>query len=139
VTIVTLVDTGPLVAMCNRRDAHHDWTLAALASVTGALTTCEPVLTETCFLLKQAFGGADEIFEMIERDLLRIEFSVAAEYKRVQYLMSRYADLPTSLADACLVRMAELHPTSRVMTLDRDFAVYRRHGRQAIPLLAPYV
>ena len=51
--MVTLVDTGPLVAMCNRRDAHHDWTLAALASVKGALTTCEPVLTEACFLLKQ--------------------------------------------------------------------------------------
>ena len=124
--------------MCNRRDAHHEWTLSALTSVTGALTTCEPVLTETCFLLKQAFGGADEIFEMIERGLLRIEFSVAAEYKRVQYLMNSYADLPTSLADACLVRMAELHPSSRVMTLDRDFTIYRRHGRQTIPLLAPY-
>ena len=136
--VVTLVDTGPLVAMCNRRDAHHAWTLASLSSVTGALTTCEPVLTEACFLLKQAFGAADELFEMIERGLLRIEFSVAAEYKRVQQLMNRYADLPTSLADACLVRMAELHPSSRIMTLDHDFNVYRKHGRQAIPLLAPY-
>lgn len=137
-TVVTLVDTGPLVAMCNRRDRYHDWTLAALRSVTGALTTCEPVLTETCFLLKRAFGGADELFEMMERSLLRIEFSVATEYKRVQHLMNRYATLPTSLVDACLVRMAELHPSSRIMTLDRDFTVYRRHGRQAIPLLAPF-
>ena len=137
-TVVTLVDTGPLVAMCNRRDTHHDWTLAALRAVTGALTTCEPVLTEACFLLKQVFGAADELFELMERGLLRLEFSVATEYKRVQHLMNRYANLPTSLADACLVRMAELHPTSRIMTLDRDFTVYRRHGRQAIPLLAPF-
>ncbi len=137
-TVVTLVDTGPLVAMCNKRDRYHAWTLTALRNVAGALTTCEPVLTEACFLLKQAFGGADELFELMERGLLRIEFSVAVEHKRVQHLMSRHADLPTSLADACLVRLAELHPSSRVMTLDRDFTVYRRHGRQAIPLLAPF-
>ena len=42
------------------------------------------------------------------------------------------------MADACLVRMAEAIPSSRVMTLDRDFMVYRRHGRQVIPLLAPF-
>ena len=137
-TIVTLVDTGPLVAMCDRNDAHHKWTVASLASVTGALTTCEPVLTEACFLLKRNYGGADAMFELLGRDLLRIDFDLGSEYKRVQQLMGRYADLPTSLADACLVRMAELVPNSRVMTLDRDFSIYRRHGRQSIPLLSPF-
>lgn len=138
-TVVTLVDTGPLVAMCDRADAHHQWTVAALQSVKGALTTCEAVLTETCFLLKRHYGRADAIFELLENDLLCVEFDLGAEYKRVQQLMNRYADLPTSLADACLVRMTELIPHSRVMTLDQDFTIYRRHGRQAIPLVAPYV
>ena len=137
-TIVTLVDTGPLVAMCDRADTHHKWTVASLESVAGALTTCEPVLTEACFLLKRHYGGADAIFELLDHDLLCIEFDLAAEYKRVQQLMSRYADLPVSLADACLVRMTELIPNARVMTLDSDFMVYRRHGRQAIPLLSPH-
>ena len=137
-TIVTLVDTGPLVAMLDRNDAHHKWMVASLASVTGALTTCEPVLTEVCFLLKRNYGAADAVFELLGQDLLRIEFDLASEYKRVQQLMGRYADLPVSLADACLVRMAELIPDSRVMTLDRDFTIYRRHGRQTIPLLSPF-
>ena len=137
-TIVTLVDTGPLVAMCDRNDAHHKWTTATLASVSGALTTCEPVLTEACFLLKRNYGDADAIFELLGRDLLCIDFDLASEHKRVQQLMSRYSDLPSSLADTCLVRMAELIPNSRVMTLDRDFSIYRRHGRQIIPLLSPF-
>jgi predicted nucleic acid-binding protein len=42
-----------------------------------------------------------------------------------------------SLADACLVRMAERQPGSRVLTLDRDFRVYRIHGRQVIPTAMP--
>jgi predicted nucleic acid-binding protein len=79
------------------------------------------------------------VFELLGHDLLCIDFDLGREYKRVQQLMARYADLPTSLADACLVRMAELFPDLRVMTLDRDFSIYRRHGRQAIPLLSPFV
>ena len=77
------------------------------------------------------------IFDLLDQDLLCVDFDFASEHRRVQQLMNRYADLPTSLADACLVRMTELIPNSRVMTLDRDFTIYRRHGRQAIPLLSP--
>ena len=136
-TLVTLVYTGPLVAMCDRTDSHHKWTVAALGSITGALTTCEAVLTEVCFLLKRNYGRIDAIFDLLDQDLLCVDFDFASEHRRVQQLMNRYADLPASLADACLVRMTELIPNSRVMTLDRDFTVYRRHGRQAIPLLSP--
>jgi predicted nucleic acid-binding protein len=52
-------------------------------------------------------------------------------------LMRKYGDVPMSLADACLVRLAEIIPHSIVLTLDRDFTVYRKHGRQVIPLLIP--
>lgn len=135
---MTLVDTGPLVAICDLRDTHHDWTVATLGSVSEPLMTCEAVLTEACFLLKRQFGGAEELFELLRRGLLQIRFDLDSEHERVGQLLKRYADLPTSLADACLVRMAEVIPSSRVMTLDRDFLVYRRHGRQVIPLLAPF-
>lgn len=135
---VILVDTGPLVALFDKRDKYHAWTVAALGSTVGPLTTCEAVLTEVCFLLKQQFGGAEEVFELLDRGLLQLRFDLRAEHERVAQLMKRYGDLPMSLADACLVRMAETIPASRVMTLDTDFTVYRRHGRQVIPLLAPF-
>ena len=135
---VILVDTGPLVALFDKRDKYHAWTVAALGSTVGPLTTCEAVLTEVCFLLKQQFGGAEEVFELLDRGLLQLRFDLRAEHERVAQLMKRYGDLPMSLADACLVRMAETIPASRVMTLDTDFKVYRRHGRQVIPLLAAF-
>ena len=135
---VILVDTGPLVALFDKRDKYHAWTVAALGATVGPLTTCEAVLTEVCFLLKQQFGGAEEVFELLDRGLLQLRFDLGAEHERVAQLMKRYGDLPMSLADACLVRMAETIPASRVMTLDTDFTVYRRHGRQVIPLLAPF-
>ena len=43
-----------------------------------------------------------------------------------------------SFADACLVRMAEQHPEASVWTLDRDFKIYRRNRRSAIPLISEF-
>ena len=51
--------------------------------------------------------------------------------------MHRYADVPMALADACLVRMSELHRDCRILTLDADFKFYRRFNRQVIPLICP--
>jgi uncharacterized protein len=50
----------------------------------------------------------------------------------------RTVNVPASSADACLVRMSELHDRCRVFTLDADFHMYRRHGRKVIPLLTPW-
>jgi predicted nucleic acid-binding protein len=138
VTGAIVVDTGPLVAFCNARDGMHEWTLRSFAAIDDTMLTCEAVISEACFLLKRAGGDADTVFEMMERGALRLRFDLTAELSRVRQLMRRYADLPMSLADACLVRMAELTPAARVMTLDRDFMVYRRNGRQSIPLVAPF-
>jgi predicted nucleic acid-binding protein len=51
--------------------------------------------------------------------------------------MTKYASVPMSLADACLVRMSELHAKAKVLTLDSDFRIYRRNRRQSIPGLSP--
>ena len=69
---------------------------------------------------------------------LRSDFDLHAEYRAVRDLMRRYRELPMSFADACLVRMAEIHSDGVVWTLDRDFHVYRRHRRQTIPLVTPF-
>ena len=69
---------------------------------------------------------------------LRSDFDLHAEYRAVRDLMRRYREMPMSFADACLVRMAEIHGDAVVWTLDRDFHVYRRHRRQTIPLVTPF-
>jgi len=65
------------------------------------------------------------------------EFSLVAEIGAIRHLMKTYRNVPMSLADACLVRMAEIHGKSAVMTLDSDFTIYRKSRRKVIALLCP--
>ena len=132
-----LVDTGPLVALLNRRDHHHLWVKEQLRKVDSPLETCEAVLSEACFLLQQVPGGAQAALELITKGLVTVSFSLQDEAKAIQRLMLRYADVPMALADACMVRLAEIHEPSLVFTLDSDFKIYRKHGRTALPLLLP--
>lgn len=132
-----LLDTGPFVASINRRDQFHEWTKAQLAQMEPPLFTCEAVLAESCFLLQHLPGGSRAVTEFVERKIVEIPFQVAANAKSLANLLAKYSNVPISLADACLVRMSELHENSLVFTFDRDFKLYRRHGRQVIPTLMP--
>ena len=132
-----LLDTGPLVASVNRRDRFHEWALERFDEITQPLLTCEAVLAEACFLLRSTPGGGVAVLDFLGRGALLIEFSAAAHAASLGAMMKKYADVPMSLADACLVRMTELQEDAVVMTLDRDFLVYRRHGRQTVPVLMP--
>jgi predicted nucleic acid-binding protein len=132
-----ILDTGPLVAFLNSRDKHHDWAVTQFGQIQPPLLTCEAVVSEACFLLRTWTHGAGSILELLERKVLEISFSLADHLAPVSSLLKKYANVPTSLADACLVRMAELYDHSSVLTLDADFKIYRKHKRKVIPLLLP--
>jgi uncharacterized protein len=134
----TVLDTGPLVAALNRRDRHHRWASQVFNSVHAPVFTCEPVLTEACYLVRELPGGAEAIFQLLERGILEIGLAVADELGPIRALMQKYRSMPMSLADACLVRMTELHRKSTVLTVDSDFHVYRRSGRHVIPTITPF-
>ena len=136
-TTVVLADTGPLVALFNRHDTQHAWALSRFREFAEPLVTAQPVLTEALHLLRRVPGGVEKLLALWQRGLVIVSLSAEVEKPSLLVLMRRYADVPVSLADACLVRLAEIHPRCRVWTLDADFRVYRRNGRQAIPVLAP--
>jgi predicted nucleic acid-binding protein len=131
------VDTGPLVALLNKRDRYNGWVRETLDRIEPPVFTCEAVVSEACFLLGRVAGGADAVLALLASDILRVEFRIAAESEAVRALMHKYAGVPMSFADACLVRMTELEPKSTVVTLDGDFAIYRRNKRQVVPTLTP--
>ena len=79
----------------------------------------------------------DSLLQMLDSGLLVIRFQLFSEHKQIRRLMSKYSNVPVSLADACLVRMSEQIEDPLVFTLDRDFGIYRRNGRQMIPLITP--
>ena len=132
-----IIDTGPLVAFLAEGSEHGRWVTEQFKRLRPPLLTCEAVLTEAAFLLKREGAEADKLFALLERGVLRLSFTLGDQEPDVRELMRRYRDTPMSLADACLVRMAELHAGATVFTLDGDFRVYRKHGRQLIPVLMP--
>ena len=132
-----IIDTGPLVALRNKRDQYHAWARRVLDTIEPPLWTCEAVLTEACFLLGQITGGPDAVLELLARDIVKVDFKLSEEVASVGALMSRFQSVPMSLADACLVRMTELVSSSVVLTLDSDFHVYRRNRRLVVPTIMP--
>jgi uncharacterized protein len=133
-----ICDTGPLVAFFNRADQHHAWASEQFNRITEPLITCEAVISEVVFLLQEDGLPCDPILEALERGKVLVQFSAEEHWPDLRHLLRKYSNLPMSLADACLVRMAELSPHRQVFTADRHFRIYRRHGRQVIPLVAPF-
>jgi uncharacterized protein len=133
-----LVDAGPLVALLYPGDQWHAWMRAQIALLAPPLATCESVVSEANFLLRRHHGGSAALMSLLRRGALEIAFHPQPEIPALERLMQRYANVPMSFADACLVRMSELQADSQVLTLDSDFSVYRRNGRQSIPLLTPH-
>lgn len=132
-----LLDTGPLVAFLNRRDRHHVWAKDRLAEAATPALSCEAVLTEASYLLRHDANGPRSVANLVADGLIAVPFRFATEAQRIERLLARYADVPMSLADACLVRLAEIEAGSAVLTLDTHFRIYRMHGRQVIPVLMP--
>jgi predicted nucleic acid-binding protein len=133
-----LLDTGPLIAYLNRRDQNHAWAVQRWAALSPPLWACESVLSEAIFSLQSEGMNAEPILSCVERGVVQLDFVMEKNRADLFRLLRKYADQPMSLADACLVRMAELTDNCRIFTTDRDFMVYRRKGRHTIPLLAPF-
>ena len=132
-----LLDTGPLISFLSATDRHEEWVRDQWKRLRPPLLTCEAVLTEAAFLLKREGADTDPLFALLERGIIRVALEISEEHPDLRVLLRRYRDRPMSLADACLVRLAELHSGATVFTLDGDFRIYRRHGNKVIPVLLP--
>ncbi len=132
-----LIDSGVIVALLNRRDQHHVWAKSQFEAIIEPCLSCEAVLSESFFLLEREGGGGERLCNLLQRGVIKIGFSWERHVEECIDLMRRYGDLPMSFADACLVRMAEVHRQALVFTTDSDFSIYRKNGRKAIPLLSP--
>src|SRR5687767_6539707 len=126
-----VADSGFLAALIDRRDRHHDWAVAQAAVLSPPWHTCEAALTEGFYLVRSA--GVVALVSLLRRAELLVSFELSRNQESVLKLMRKYADVPMSFADACLVRMTEVLPDAIILTTDSDFRVYRRHGRQVIP------
>jgi predicted nucleic acid-binding protein len=129
-----ILDAGPLIAAINRQDEHHRWACETLGRLGPPFYACPEALAEAAALT----GQPAAIVEMVQSGEIVLGFDLAEQTAGVLSLLKKYGDRGMDLADACVVRMTELMRDSRVVTLDRgDFTVYRRNGRDLIPLIVP--
>ena len=129
-----IADTGFLVAFANRNDEHQDWAVGLAEQMTEPLLTCEAVLAEAAFHLRDSAL----VLSMVREGLVTLALDCNDHLTQLEALGRRYADRSPDLADLCLIRLSELFPRHAVITVDReDFRVYRRHKREAIPLICP--
>lgn len=131
-----LVDAGPLVALIDAGDAHHDVCVAALKTLRDPLVTVWPAFTEAMHLLGGSWRGQKALWSRLETDALTLAELDARDAPRMRELMEKYRDLPMDLADAALVRVAERASLSRIFTVDkRHFSVYRPGRRRRFAIV----
>jgi predicted nucleic acid-binding protein len=121
-----LLDTGPIVALLSAADANHDRAVRVFAQTEAPFRSCEAVLAEACFLMRKVHSqGPAEVLALGRKGVIDVGMNLSGEWAPVEALLRKYADRPASLADACLIRCAELHDEPRVFSFDTDFRFYR--------------
>src|ERR1051326_642817 len=127
-----ILDAGPPIAALTREDQYHNWACRTLEQLGPPFHSCPEAMTEAAAMT----GQAGAIVEMIEVGEIVLAFDLSAQTAGVLLLLRKYKDRGMDLADACIVRMSELTRDCKVITVDRkDFAVYRRNGRESIPVI----
>jgi uncharacterized protein len=120
-----LLDTGVIVALLDRSESFHRTCAQTVREVEAPLVTCEAVITESCYLLRNLSGASGAVIENIAAGIFQVPFQLSRDTAGVRRVMQKYKDRKIDLADACLIRLADEFGTADILTLDRDFAIYR--------------
>lgn len=133
---MTLIDTGPMVALLDRGQRDHRKCKSAFRTARPTMTIW-PCLTEAMYFLGELreWEGQKSLWALVKRGEIRVYSPIDEEWKRISELMERYSDTPMDVADASLVSLAELSGLRRILTLDSDFQVYRINGRDAFEMI----
>lgn len=133
-----LVDTGVIVAWLDRSEHFHERCVTALGNVKRPLATCEAVITESCYLLRDLPGAAEAVIENVEKGVLVVPFQLSTSAGPVRQILRKYRDRQVDLADACLIHMAAELDSGEILTLDRDFEIYRWGRNKPFHLLISF-
>jgi predicted nucleic acid-binding protein len=120
-----LLDTGVIVALLDRSERFHEICVERFEDLAGPLVTCEAVIAESCYLLRRLPGAADAIIENVETGVFQIPLQLSRSAAGLRRIFRKYRDREVDLADACLVHLAGELGCGDILTLDRDFDIYR--------------
>lgn len=130
-----LLDTGVIVALLDRSERHHALCVRALEDLEQPLATCEAVIAESCYLLRDLHGAPETVLANVEQGIFQIPFQLNRAAAVVRSILRKYRDLPADFADACLIHLADELETGEILTLDSDFARYRWRRNRTFQML----
>jgi len=96
-----------------------------MRSLEAPLVTCEAVIAESCYLLRNLSGASEAVIENVVAGIFQVPFQLSREAIGVKQVLRKYRDRKIDLADACLIRLADEFETADILTLDNDFEIYR--------------
>lgn len=132
-----LLDTGVIVALLDASESRHRECVEAVRAIAAPIVTCEAVIAESCYLLRNLRGAAERVLENVSNGAFQIPFQLSSEAANLQRIFHRYRDRDIDLADACLVHLANQLRTGEILTLDNDFNIYRWGGNKRFESLIP--
>jgi uncharacterized protein len=120
-----LLDSGVIVSLLDRSERFHPACADAVRSLEAPLITCEAVIAESCYLLRNFPGAPEAVIENVSSGIFQIPFQLSRESGGVRQILRKYRDRKIDLADACLICLAGEFGTADILTLDKDFNIYR--------------
>jgi len=125
----TIADSGPLIALFEPAERNHARVRSFIENYEGALLTTWPVLTEVGHLLGHSLDRQLAFLEWVERGGVEVTTPGAGAVSLIRQLSEKYRDLPMDIADGSLIVLALESGVRDILTLDRDFDVYRLPDR----------
>ena len=126
-----LIDSGPLIALFDSSDKHHQKSVEFIKSNKFTLITAIASVTETLHLLNFNRNAQLDFLEWVNRGAVEICNIEQSDFERLKELTEKYRDLPMDFADSCLVLLAEKFGITSIATIDRDFSIYRINGKKS--------
>ncbi len=125
-----LIDSGPLIALFDASDKHHKKSIEFIKNNTFSLVTTISSITEVLHILDFNRNAQIDFLEWITQGGVQIFDIQQEDFPRIKELTVKYQDLPMDFADSCLVLLAEKTGINTIVTIDRDFTIYRINGKK---------
>jgi predicted nucleic acid-binding protein len=136
-TDLVLVDTGPLVALHRRNDAHHERCKEAARHLPERVFTCWPVITEAAYILRDRPDSVQSLLTECARGRFTILSLTSADIPPIAAILHQYQDIGPQLADAALLHLANREGAGLIFTLDRRDFLFFRDGQNRPLQLVP--
>ncbi|MDR2542262.1 MAG: PIN domain-containing protein [Treponema sp.] len=127
-----LIDAGPLIALFDVNDKHHKNVKNFIQANQYRFISTLAVLTEVSHMLDFSVKAQQDFYEWIMCKGVVISDINQHDLPRIIELTGKYADLPMDFADASLIIAAEKTGIREIISLDKDFDIYRILGKEKI-------